>query len=127
MEVNEMNNNFFRGGYGWDQLSIYLAIVGAILLINKFTFIFGVIIIIYAVWRMFSKNTFKRQQELLAFQRVNYKFNQSIQGFVRKIKDFTHYKVFKCPNCSQKLRVPRGKGNITIRCKKCGNEFKGKS
>ena len=37
------------------------------------------------------------------------------------------YKVFKCPKCSQKLRVPRGKGKIMITCRRCGNEFKKRS
>lgn len=122
-----MNYNFFKGSYGWDKLSIFLAIAGALLLFNKFTIIFGVILIIYAAWRSFSKNTFMRQQELLVFQRISYNFNQSIQRYERKFNEFRQYKIFKCPNCSQKLRVPRGKGKITISCKKCGTEFKGKS
>ena len=33
------------------------------------------------------------------------------------------YRIFKCPKCGQKLRVPRGKGKIAIRCRKCGEEF----
>lgn len=122
-----MNYNFFKGSYGWDKLSIFLAIAGALLLFNKFTIIFGVILIIYAAWRSFSKNTFMRQQELLVFQRISYNFNQNIQRYERKFNEFRQYKIFKCPNCSQKLRVPRGKGKITISCKKCGTEFKGKS
>lgn len=33
------------------------------------------------------------------------------------------YRIYKCPKCRQKLRVPRGRGKIAIRCRKCGNEF----
>ena len=33
------------------------------------------------------------------------------------------YKVFICPTCKQKLRVPRGKGKISISCPKCGTSF----
>lgn len=33
------------------------------------------------------------------------------------------YKIFKCPKCGQKLRVPRHKGKIAIHCRKCGEEF----
>ncbi len=33
------------------------------------------------------------------------------------------YKIFRCPDCKQKLRVPRGKGKINIICKNCGTEF----
>lgn len=30
---------------------------------------------------------------------------------------------FRCPQCGQEVRVPKGKGKIKIRCPKCGNEF----
>ena len=31
--------------------------------------------------------------------------------------------VFVCPTCKQKLRVPRGKGKISITCPKCATSF----
>ena len=33
------------------------------------------------------------------------------------------YKIYKCPKCRQKLRVPRGKGKIRISCRRCQYEF----
>ena len=30
---------------------------------------------------------------------------------------------FVCPTCKQKLRVPRGKGKISITCPKCATSF----
>lgn len=37
--------------------------------------------------------------------------------------DAKTYKYFACPNCSQKIRVPKGHGKIEITCPKCGEKF----
>ena len=37
------------------------------------------------------------------------------------------HRYFKCPNCGQQLRVPRGKGKITVTCRNCGVSFEEKS
>ena len=33
------------------------------------------------------------------------------------------YAIFKCPNCKQKLRAPRGRGKIQVTCSKCRTQF----
>lgn len=33
------------------------------------------------------------------------------------------YKIFKCPECRQKLRVPRHRGKVRIICCRCKREF----
>ena len=52
-------------------------------------------------------------------------------GLVDKWKQQWHeyrtYRYLICPQCSQRLRVPRGKGKIRVTCTKCRNQFIAKS
>lgn len=111
----------------FDPLSKYLIIAGAIFLLDRHFRIFGLIVIGYSIWRALSKNQYKRQQELIAFRHSLQMFKNKFNYFTTKIKNKREYKIFPCPNCNQKLRVPRKVGKITITCSKCGNNFKAKS
>lgn len=116
---------FMYGRNGVDQLSNYLIIFSFIFLIptlfltGKLRAVFLILFwvtVIYSYFRIFSKNIYKRQQENNWFiSKLNYnkqKFSQRKQ-----------YRFYDCPKCKTHLRVPRGAGNITITCKKCGYEF----
>ena len=118
---------YLRDSYGFDKFSKYLLIVGFVLTITKYTAIVGYAIIGYGIWRILSKNKYKRQRELFVFENCLFTVKQKFYRYESSISDFRKYKVFKCPKCSQKLRIPRKKGNVVITCKKCGTEFKGKS
>lgn len=83
--------------------------------------------VVYAYFRMLSRNYTKRYAENQAFMKYTagirrYIFSQ--QNILRQRK--THH-IYKCPNCRQKIRIPRGKGKIAVRCPKCGTEFIKKS
>lgn len=41
--------------------------------------------------------------------------------------ELRQYKYFICPQCAQRLRVPRGKGRLRVTCTRCGNMFEIKS
>ena len=41
--------------------------------------------------------------------------------------ELKQYKYFICPQCTQRLRVPRGKGKLRVTCTRCGNKFETKS
>ena len=117
------------GRYGYDQLSMALLILSFLLIVAaEFS---GPIQITYlsfaplgvCIYRTMSKQIEKRRLE-------NYKFMMLLSPAYsyfnekrRNIKDFQTYKYFKCPNCQQKLRVPRGKGKVVVTCFKCHTEF----
>ena len=45
----------------------------------------------------------------------------------RQWHEYRTYRYLICPQCSQRLRVPRGKGKIRVTCTKCRNQFIAKS
>ena len=131
---------FMQGRYGTDQLSRFLSLVVIILIIldmiaNAFLAFPGVQLfvrlsgIIYTVllfiiyFRTFSRNIPRRYAEnrkFLAFRdKISSFFGKSGQGGSQRIE----YNIYKCPKCRQKIRIPRGKGRIMVRCPRCGTEF----
>lgn len=118
----------FKDAYGWDKFSSYILICGLLFCaVSKWTIPIGVAIILYAVWRSISKNKYKRHQEEMGFEHGLYMINYKIRGLKSKFSERRQFKILVCPNCSQKLRVPKHKGKITVTCKKCRQEFKAKS
>lgn len=133
---------FMYGRYGTDELNLFLLILMVILAVINLFFHLPVIyilqtlcLVLYFV-RFFSKNTAKRAKENQKFLSIKAKFsrkkdfntvNYNDYNSPKKAKKEPGYKYFKCPNCSAKLRVPKGKGKITITCPRCRTSFKGKS
>jgi len=121
------------GRYGLDQLSVALLILSVIMsLVGRIgqwvlVQILSWIPIIFCYFRVFSKNLYARGKENAVFLRYWTKIKASCRSFVYRMKSAKTYRFFKCPTCSQRLRVPKGKGKISITCPKCGNSFIGKS
>ena len=113
--------NFMVGRYGTDKLNMAILCAGlAVCLVSAFidaamvnllltAVSYG--LMIWALYRSFSRNTYKRYQE-------NRKFLQ----FFDRLKDREH-RYYDCPKCRQVVRVPRGKGKIAITCPKCREKF----
>lgn len=123
------------GRYGGDQLSRTLLIISLVLIILvSFLpgYLFGLTVIAYiptvvSIFRILSKNIYKRQQENYKYIIIKNKLTNLIKYRLNEFKDLKTHKYFKCKNCKQKLRVPRKKGKISITCPKCKTTFKAKS
>ena len=133
MKFREKMQQFMYGRYGNDQLSrVYLGITLVLLVLSLFTrwtifYVAGIALLIYCYYRMFSKNITK-----MSAQNQNY-LNWRYGLAVKRQKTKTHmeqrkiYHFYKCPQCKQKVRVPKGHGKICITCPKCKMEFVRKS
>ena len=123
---------FMYGRYGNDQLNLFL--MGSYLLlylvyvITRFGLFYlaGFVLLAWSLFRLLSHNIERRRSENARFLR----FINPLLGWLRLRRtihrDKEHF-YFKCPNCGQQLRVPRGRGNITVTCRSCGASFQEKS
>lgn len=120
---------FMYGRYGSDKLNFVLLIAGIVVsLIGQFTGFFPLVIVsyafyVYAIYRMLSKNITARQKEYYSFLKV---WTPITKWFKMRKTIFDNrktYRYFKCPNCKQWLRAPKGKGKIQVTCQKCRKEF----
>ena len=119
--LSDRFRNFMSGRYGTDKLNMAILSAGlAVCLVSVFVrnplvnllltaISYG--LMIWALFRCFSRNTYRRYQE-------NRKFLQ----FFDRLKDREH-RYYDCPKCRQVVRVPRGKGKIAISCPRCKERF----
>jgi len=81
----------------------------------------------YAVFRILSRNIDRRRRENIRFQNSIRKLITYISN-LRDLRTAAKYhKIFKCPSCGTRLRVPKNKGKLKITCTKCGQRFNGKT
>ncbi|MBE5883665.1 MAG: hypothetical protein E7291_04530 [Lachnospiraceae bacterium] len=130
--MREKLQRFMWGRYGNDRLNQFLMIVALVLMVislfgPNILYTLALSLMIYAYYRMFSRQIAKRSAENQWFYRKEMKVKNWLQRKKREWAQRKDYHIYKCPNCRQKLRVPRGRGRIAIRCRKCGTEFIKKS
>ncbi|MBE6089675.1 MAG: hypothetical protein E7206_16920 [Clostridium beijerinckii] len=126
---------FMFGRYGGDELSKALLVLSFILLLImnfvpkdlRFLTILAYIPAIICMFRIFSRNIYIRRNENYKYLKIKNKIVMWFKNNLNRIKTLKNYKYYTCSNCKQELRVPRGKGKMSITCPKCKNSFKGKS
>ena len=121
---------FMWGHCGVDQLNVFLLCVSVVLciagyvlsLMGKLPALIGAGLHLLAygllfwyVFRLLSRNLERRAME-----------NRRFLIWKSRVTDRSS-RYFRCPNCRQTVRVPRGRGKICIRCPKCSEKFIRKS
>ena len=114
-------SHFMMGRYGTDKLnmailctglafSVLASLIPGALIKMVFTAIAYAFMIV-AIFRSLSRNIYKRYEE-----------NRKFLLFFQNLKDKEH-RYYTCPRCRQQVRVPKGKGKISITCPKCREKF----
>lgn len=123
---------FMYGRYGNDQLNLFLM---SLYLLLYLVFIFvrltplywvSLALLAWVLFRLLSRNINRRQMENAKFMRAAGPLLNWLR-LRRTIHRDKEHVYFKCPGCGQQLRVPRGKGKITVTCRGCGASFQEKS
>lgn len=149
-----MNNNFGGRRPGWrerlagfmygrngiDQLYHFLFwTIVALSFLNIFLkewvlTVIELLILIYALFRVFSKNVYRRQKENQIyltcigkmrsfFGEIKRKITSKVALEKNKWRDRKTHVYKRCPKCKNILRLPRVKGKHTAACPCCGNRF----
>lgn len=125
--INETLQRWMYGRYGYDELNKFLSITAIVLiLLSLFVPAFNFIALLLLLWSMFrtySKNLENRRQERDAYLKVAGKVKQSFKLRKNMWRDRNTHRYYKCPSCKAYLRVPKGKGKIEISCPKCRNKI----
>lgn len=136
--MREKLQRFMSGRYGADELGKALSVAALVcvllsMLVSKIPFLYlllywgGFGLLIYSCYRMFSKNVAKRYAENQKYRTFRYRMVTKWDAAKKRFAQRKTYRFFRCPQCKQMVRVPRGRGKICITCPKCRHEFIRKS
>lgn len=124
--------NFLQGIYGIDGFSCGLLLLSILLSLGTTVVpsaavhrlnVISVLPLAYCLFRFFSHNHSRRNLENQKFMKIMSPVFEYVDQKNREKEETRMFRFFKCPSCTQKIRVPRGKGKIEITCPKCGNKF----
>ena len=112
---------FMEGRNGTDKLNMAILCTGLVfsllasfipaVSIKVMLTVIAYAFMIIAIFRSLSRNIYKRYEE-----------NRKFLLFFQMLKDKDH-RYYNCPRCRQQVRVPKGKGKISITCPKCREKF----
>lgn len=132
--MKEKIMQFMQGRYGLDEFSKFLnkVVIGLLILSifvrgNDIFFYIALGLMVYMYYRVYSKNYQKRYGENQKYLEYSRKWKYDCEKIKRQWQERKEYHIYKCPSCHQKIRIPRGKGKIEIRCPKCSERFIKKS
>ena len=121
--------NFFQGRNGIDELYKFLFILFIIFWLfnmifrNSFIYLLWVLICVVMIYRMFSRNLYKRQKENRKYIEIRDKVKGKVKFQRRKWKDRKTHIYRKCPNCKAEIRLPKKKGKHVCTCPCCKKDF----
>lgn len=131
--MKERFYRFMQGRHGADELSrflVFLGCAGAVLnlfLQSRILSALFWILLFYSYFRVFSRNHPARYAENQKYLNATAKFRYWFEQQRKLANERKYHHIYTCPQCRQKIRIPKGKGKIMVRCPKCHHEFQRRS
>ena len=111
----------FTMGVGAGSLILYMFVHWRIL------YVITLLCLIWYYFRALSRDRNRRYEENLKFLHLKNQLLGRFASAKTHLEERKVYRFYTCPSCSQKIRVPKGHGKISITCPKCRTEFIRKS
>lgn len=129
-----MIEKMFYGRNGIDTFSLFLLLLAIPFAYFRYTFIIGLLLMAYAIFRCFSKKIERRRAEEWKFKSILFsiknfflRHTKRIRGWFKfislKCKNRKTTVYFRCPKCKKILSLPKHKGKLAVTCTVCGHEF----
>ena len=121
---------FMMGRYGGDQLNMALIILALVVSVLSSFIPYGwicsivsTLLLVWAIFRMFSRNTSKRFGENYKFLKVWNPVKNWFQWLWLSIRYCNKNRYFMCPKCGRIACIPKKTGKVTITCKSCKHKY----
>ncbi len=127
--MKEKIARFFWGRYGIDPLGYAIVIVSMVISFASSLSEIGILMIpsyallVWALVRMLSRNIVARRRENEKFLSFWRPIKKWFKLQYNRLRDIRTHRYFACPSCKNNLRVPKGRGEITITCPVCKTKF----
>ena len=122
--MKEKFQRFMYGRYGMDSLGRFMLWTSVLLFVlstfmdNRFFYLIAFVLMIFEYVRMLSRSISKRSSE----NRLYLSYVSRVKRYFEKQKYLMQlrkdYRIFSCPECKQKIKIPKGRKKVEIRCPK---------
>lgn len=120
-KIKDKMKRLFQDRYGIDELGKALLILGAVayvmgvILQNGMFWSVALFALIYAMYRMMSRQHWDRGEE-------NRRFTRYVKLWKMRWQERKTSRIYVCNRCGKMIRVPKGRGKIQITCPQCGSK-----
>ena len=129
MRLRDRIKMFMAGRNGLDSLFYFLFVL--YLVLYGFNFIFKspwlyyaqLILLVLALFRIFSKNVEQRRKEADKFSSILAKIYPNSEINKRRLLEGRTHSFHECPYCGAVLRFERKRGKFNVTCPKCNNKI----